>query len=303
MPRKNVEVAQPKPETAIILKHDRSPRFPIISLTKAIEKIQILYRDHKKNFVSSQAALRSMGYSPNSLGSQALATLGYYRLIETQGTGDQKKVKLSDDAFKIIIGLESRPDAVDTWDLLKSAALSPKMFSMIYNDYPHAIPADNELNYALPTKYKFNRESVRNFIRVFRETMEFAKIYDSGIMRGEEGRLDDTLTSLEQEKEGNKMAVSSQAPTRQTDMTLLPTVGNVLSFNEFIPGLSFQFVASGTAEITQKTIEKLIKLLQLVKEDYPADVKTAVESSIIPDVNKKPVRSMLLEEKDEATKN
>jgi len=54
----------------------------------------------------------------------------------------------------------------------------------------------------------------------------------------------------------------------------------ILSFNEFSPGLSFQFSAIGNSTITQKSIDKLIKLLQLVKEDYPESDSWAVATEL-----------------------
>jgi hypothetical protein len=194
----------------------------------------------------------------------------YYGLVETEGKAKHKRVKITDLGFKIIMDQREEERCL----ALREAALKPSMFNIIHTKYPESLPGDDALRHDLIFLYEFNDKSVPDFLKVFKETLEFAKVYESDIIGGEHEGAEEEIAPTGKEKGGTKMT--------QFEIGLAPkatNIRNVLSFNEFSPGLSFQLSSiGGNSAITQKSIDKLIKLLQLVKEDYPETWAAADES-------------------------
>jgi hypothetical protein len=256
----------------------RSPRSPIFSLPKALEKAKMLYDTHKKNYVAVPVALLATGHkSGSSKGLQTLAALGYYGLVDTMGLGSEKKIKVSDLAFKIF--MDQRPNSPERDQAIYKAALTPKMFKAIYEKYPEDLPGDDALHYELTVDYGFNENSVADFVKVFKETITFAKVYKSDIIK--EGIEENEELAMPQEE--NKMDSTNN---KQNSMSIVGEFKKpILKMNVHTedllaqfpsrPKLSFRILTiKDNTEVTQADIDQLIDYLKLYKKGFPSDETT-----------------------------
>lgn len=247
----------------------RSPNYPAISLERAISFAQTLYEKFKQSPIAYEVAARGLNYSPtSSVGMQIMASISYYGLIDVEGSGKNKRVKLSDFAFKIIVDKRTVSPERDT--AIKQAALNPSIFKKIKDDFPNDIPADEALQYDLVMKYKFNPASVHQLIKMFKETMAYAKVYESYIMGADSGDIE---IGKDEIIEGDQ----SMMPPYDTTLLMpkpssLPAISMNIEEREIAKypvgrDISIRIIASG--HITQKAIQKLIKILQINIEDFP----------------------------------
>lgn len=261
------------------IKRQRSPNFPAEPLEKCIDVAKRLYDKYKRSTVAQVVAIQGLGFSPTSGGAlQLFAALSAYGLLEANGSGKARTVKLSDRAFKII--LDTRPYSPERDELIKEAALSPPIFKMIKEENPDHLPAEDALSHDLKLRHDFNPNAVPGFIRVLTNTFEFAKTYESDMTP------DETSVYQRQEPVGERDNIMANAPTTgpatvptrafaqvRTDAVLVNT-----DFEREIAkypvgrDVSIRLIASGP--VTQKSIEKLIKMLQINVEDFPANEET-----------------------------
>jgi hypothetical protein len=146
----------------------RSPSFPFISLREAVERARALYAAERRNAVSVDAAARHWGYSPKSSGGkQTVAALRAFGLLEGEGS-----VRLTDRAVRIALdeGSEERDR------LLRTAALSPPVYSRLWERYERDLPSDESLRNHLVVEMGFNRNAVEDLLRGYKETLDFAKL-------------------------------------------------------------------------------------------------------------------------------
>src|SRR5438132_1123404 len=83
--------------------------YPAISLKEAVEKVGKLYEKNTRFSVPITAAAEPMDYGPKSSSFiQAVATLKSYGLIDVTGTGDDRKVAVSERGQKIAVNHKDR---------------------------------------------------------------------------------------------------------------------------------------------------------------------------------------------------
>jgi hypothetical protein len=237
-------------------KRIRSPNYPSLTLQKSLELVEALLKQHSRYFVALEVAGKCWDISAkSSYIAQHIAALMAYGLVDSEGEKDSKKIKVSDLAFKILS--DKRPNSEDRETLIKEAALKPNMFKKIYENYPTVFPADDTLDYELKTKYGFNPDRVTDFINIFKQTFEFAKIYKSAIIGEEKTPI----------KEAEMLPTSDKIPLKET-MPLGEKEREIANY-PVGRGLKARILFSGETPITTESIEKLIKLLELNKEDLP----------------------------------
>lgn len=156
----------------------RSPSFPSIDLKAAIERARNFYQHEKRSPANILVASKHWGYSPQSSGGkQVLAALIAFGLMEDKGSGDQRQVKLTDLALRIL--LDERPDSAERYEALKRAAMMPKIHAELFAKWSDELPSNANLRHYLLIDKKFNENSVDDFIKELRSTAEFANIYAS----------------------------------------------------------------------------------------------------------------------------
>lgn len=177
----------------------RSPPYPSRSLPEALQYARQLYEAQKKNLVHLDAAIQSLGYNPKSSGgARAIAASMAFGLLDDEGTGSTRKVKVSDFGFKLIMLGEADPDRLA---LLREAARKPSIYSDMLSEWPDGLPSDEAIKKYLILERNFNPASVPPLIADFRATLAAAKLND------------ESGSSSQQDETGEKGKTSSASGT------------------------------------------------------------------------------------------
>ena len=170
---------------------DRSPNYPSLTLEKSLDLAKILFSTHGRHAVPLEVVAKDWNVSPkSSYISQHIAALSAYGLIDVEGSKEERKLTISDMAFNIFI--DRRPDSQERDALIREAAVKPYMFKRICDDYPDGLPAEHLLDYELVKTHRFNQNAVKDFINVFRKTMDYAKVYECDKIEADIKRTEDT---------------------------------------------------------------------------------------------------------------
>ena len=153
-------------------KKDRSPSFPFITLTKAVDRTRELYTAAKRHEMRLPDAAAAMNYGAKSSGAiQTLAALIAYGLVEDSGSGEGRKFKVSDLGFKVLE--DQRPGARES--ALAQAATAPKLIAEYMPLWGDGRPADGICISELRIDRGFSDVGAASFLRVFDDAMTYAK--------------------------------------------------------------------------------------------------------------------------------
>jgi hypothetical protein len=248
-------------EAAMAAKKERSPSFPYIGLTKALERAAAIYAHARRHDARVADVAAAWGLAPKSSGTlQTIAALLAYGLLEDQGSGEARKLKITDLAFKALE--DQRPGARE--GALAEAAMKPKLIAEYVEKWKDGRPADAICISELRIDRGFTEDGAKAFLRVFDDTGGFTKASNSDINN------DIPYGAIRQEREkivdnspADQRLPPKPAPTRQTKGTLME------GERELTTGLlskdaSFRLIVSGNVGV--KEIERLIKKLELDKE-------------------------------------
>ncbi len=164
---------EPEQQTAAPLqtKKDRSPSFPFITLTKAVDRAREIYAAARRHDVRLPDAAKAMNYGGKSSGAiQTLAALIAYGLVEDEGSGEARKFRVTDLAFKILE--DQRPGAREAG--LAQAAISPKLIAEHAVVWRDGRPADSICISELRIDRGFSEDGAKLFLRVFDDAMTYA---------------------------------------------------------------------------------------------------------------------------------
>ncbi len=157
-------------------KRERSPSFPYIGLDKAVERTRQFAAQARRSDVLVADAAGTWGMAPKS--SSTLMTIGAllaFGLIEDSGAGDSRKIRVSDVGQRILG--DERPGVREK--LLAEAALKPKLIAEYALRWADGRPADQICISELKYDKGFNDEGASRFLRVFDETIVFARSGDA----------------------------------------------------------------------------------------------------------------------------
>src|SRR5262245_27918004 len=118
--------AEPKAETPkkTPVRQGRSPGYPSINIQEAIAKATAQYNAEGKYPAPMPSAFTAWGFSMKSSGGRGVrASLKYFGLITVEGDNETGKVKLTDDALRII--LDQREDQTEKKAIVRKLALMP----------------------------------------------------------------------------------------------------------------------------------------------------------------------------------
>jgi len=180
----SVNAEAPKPSRL------RSPNHPVHDLESALEKAELMRSKYGRHPVPSKLAAESLGHkSMNSHAKQLCASLGYYGLLDTSGRGDDRKFSLTEAAERIL------KNAPDRNDLLKKAALHPKIHQEVWEHYRGELPHNDLLTQYLewdrPESQRFNPDATNGFITRFRATLAFAGVTSGSILEPEQDAVEE----------------------------------------------------------------------------------------------------------------
>jgi hypothetical protein len=165
-------------------KKERSPNYPGIDLGEAIERAKKLYQMEGRNAAPLKTALEHWGYKPQSgAGLVAVAALKRFGLIDDEGRGDRRRIRLSDLALRII--RDDRPNSRERLKSIQTAALTPPIHGELWSEFKSSLPSDENLKYTLKMHKGFTDLGAKEFVRQFRSTIAFAKLTESAMLTEE----------------------------------------------------------------------------------------------------------------------
>jgi hypothetical protein len=102
----------------------------------------------------------------------ALKGFGLMRDVESGGGG--RSIQLTELALRIL--LDERDPSPERDAAIKQASLSPKIHAELWKKWPMELPSDGELRHQLIFEWKFNENSVADFIQEYKDTIAFATL-------------------------------------------------------------------------------------------------------------------------------
>jgi hypothetical protein len=158
----------------------RSPAYPFVNLEGALLRARQFHAKEQRNAANVAVAATHWGFkSDSSNAAQILAALISFGLLQDDGVGDKRTVRLTQNALRIL--LDTRPDSKEREELIKQAALAPKIHRELWKKWGTKLPSDAQLRHTLLFEWPmpFNENSVGYFIREYKSTIAFAKLLDS----------------------------------------------------------------------------------------------------------------------------
>ena len=226
----------------------RSPNYPIISLEKALGRAQTLSEHARQHQIAVPVARSLWGYKRGA-GDQIVSALKSFGLVEVQGEKDDRQLRLSDSAWRIL------GDAPDRSELLKSAALKPDIYKEIWEKYEGDLPGDALIKRYLQWERHFNPKFVDNFIDQFKETLTFAGI-----------NLSDNVSSESQEREAQQEEMASINALHSGDSRSQSSLAPSLGQRDFPLYLTNQ--QKGSLYVPAEMSAKDYKLLKTQLDNY-----------------------------------
>lgn len=249
----------------------RSPAYPSLPLEKAIDQTRALYEAEGKYAAPLPSAYKAWGYGAKSSGArQVLATLKYFGLIDVEGEGDARKVRVSEAAYKYLIG--KREDESDRKALVRRFALAPSIHQDLFSEFPDGLKSDATVAHFLITQCGFNEVGAAELIEEFKTTAVFANLFKPATTSDSVGHnadrgggtpveLADEVYAKPAAQQGVRPAVMPVQPPEDDDELWLkgPLPG----------GARYKIFVTG--DMGPKEIGKLIKVLEAQKEMLSED--------------------------------
>jgi len=194
----------------------RSPSYPAFSLSEALDKARVIFKQEGRTPAAPHVLLKHLGYrveagkNPSGPSGRTLSALKQYGLLEER---DGKYV-ITQAVFDLIKLSDRSVDRIAT---LKEAAWKPNLFREIFNFYKGALPSDANLRDHLLKVHSFNPASVGNFIKIFRETSELVSGAGSG-----HHRLEKTRNGWEEDSESEERRTIEPASAIRSKVLTVP---------------------------------------------------------------------------------
>lgn len=245
----------------------RSPNYPFIGLEAALERTDGLNTEGRGHPVLITTAREKWKYQKGA-GDRTVAALKAYGLIDVTGSGEQRKLSVSEAGAKIVENHSQRNQ------LLKEAVLIPELYKELWEMYKGKLPEDSVIRDFLRFEKKFNKDNIDKFIKQFRESIAFANLTWADIINSDENAAVDNLGGQGNEQTGRGTGQGTKPPFKSSPSQPKidpPEISeDVLSFNLSRTGKA-QVKFNG--QITQEAIKKLIALLELSVDTYPTQAE------------------------------
>lgn len=239
----------------------RSPNYPAISLAEAIDKIKKIYKAEHMHPASDEVIARTLNYTGlNGRSMGVISAIKKYGLLVPEGDGH----RVSDDAVNII---ELPPEDPEHIKAVEKAAFMPQLFSELHETYGDQLPSDSNLRHFL-IKKKFNPNAANEVIKLYRDTLELVTA-QTPEYNAEEAK-DEPKSPI-----GTSMPSIQKPPAQVIQPQGIPSGETFGAPSVVTPeGLSFKISENSinvafNGMVTQETIQKLIKYLEISKDDYP----------------------------------
>lgn len=253
-----------------IKKRDRSPKFPYITLTVALERIYTLYQGARGNWVHLSDAADDWGLSPTSSSTlrNAAALLGY-GLIEDEGSGIDRRIRLTERAQRIVG--DTRPGVRE--ELLAKAALASPIISEYYHKWGRNRPNDQHAVSTLIYDSDFTDRAARTFLNVFDDAITHLSEEKPEAAQSTKATTgvssDDADSSKRTFSHQGALSRELQAPTVLDSPVADDVTGTVSHSVEWLKanlGNGVSVTVTGSSEMEVKQLKRLIRLLETQAE-------------------------------------
>jgi hypothetical protein len=220
---------------------DRSPPFPFISLRAAVERVVAL----DTTFGRHAAPVDKLGlaWKMKEKSSQALQTaaaLKAFGLVDYTGKTENRTVSISEDGRTY---LRAQQDSTKA-EVLKRCALKPKAISMCWQRWGADRPPDAVCLDQLILKDKFTDSAAHTLLRVYDETVVFARLANGDTTQSPDEAQDEEPTeAMDKQQAGMQPVVQAARPPGQPNVSasagLTPAVSSHDDKYELGDGRSF----------------------------------------------------------------
>jgi hypothetical protein len=158
----------------------RSPSYPTVGLQEALERTKKFYGIDGKAGAPIATAVKHIGFaSAHGQALSVLSALKKYGLLEDKSG----RVVPTQRAIELLNLPDQDPRRVEA---LRQAALAPAIYRELIQQYRETgLPSDETLKAELVTYKNFNPNSVDDFIRFFKSTLEFAGLSDLSVIESD----------------------------------------------------------------------------------------------------------------------
>lgn len=243
-------------------KQGRSPAYPAISLEKALGKAKDQYEKEGKYPAPMSSAFTAWGFGAKSSGGRdTRAALKYFGLATVEGDGETGKVKLTEDALRVI--LDEREDQTEKKTIIRRLALNPAIHKKLLEQYPDGIKSDATVEHFLVFEQGYNKSAAGEVVAEFKETAAFAELYKPATIADKEPEHEDDPL------DGAKDVKPPEGGFRNPPLPPGNKVQTMAGERELTTGLlsksaKFRLIVSG--DVGVKEIERLIAKLEMDKE-------------------------------------
>ncbi len=151
----------------------RSPSYPYLDLQGALEKAAVLWHAEGRHAASISVVMQHWGYKEeSSTGYSCVAALKKFGLVDHEGMGETRQMKLSGLALRIL--LDDDPQSDQRRMALREAALNPGIHEELWERYGFDLPSDQSLKRFLVLERSFNEASVDELLAEYKATMAYA---------------------------------------------------------------------------------------------------------------------------------
>lgn len=223
----------------------RSPQFPFIPLEKAVDRARAFEGEYHHHPARATNAARLWGYAEKSSGGlQTIAALCAYGLMDEEGALENRKLKLSMLAMKIL--KDARPSNAAA--ALKAAALKPKVLAELWDEWKEHRPPDSECISTLHLDRQFSEDAAKRLLSIYDANISFAVLTSSDKMDSPNEVNGEAEAPTDEDK-----SVAPKSPLTET-VQLMPNE-RVLYAHQNGPDQGFRLIVTG--EVDQSLIDVL----------------------------------------------
>ncbi|MFY9559058.1 MAG: hypothetical protein WAQ52_02380 [Terriglobales bacterium] len=152
---------------------ERSPNYPAIGLSVAVDATKTLYDKEKRTAVPAVVAAKALGYKSLSGPARVkISSLKKYGLL----AGDERSgLRVSDLALRILFPADSS----DAESARTEAAFAVELFKTLHQNFSEA--SDDAIQSYLITRLKFGQVGAKQVLAAFRDTMAYAQLRASDV--------------------------------------------------------------------------------------------------------------------------
>lgn len=248
----------------------RSPRFPSYDLQWGMNAISTLYKAESRHSFDRETAVQHLGYKGiNGNSARAIASLGYYNLVEKSGSSG---LKLSEMARELALTPDMSAEKVE---MIQSCFVNAKGFSEIISHYGsvrelHTV-SDINLRKELELRRGYSKEAASDFIIVLRANLEYIKSLTVATgTRGVSEELTEGTASFGQDnidgedvKQRSRYVAITQNPVKSVE-TIAVNLPNGSRAELTVTGT----ISDRSAEKLKSWLEKaVLPWIEFIKED------------------------------------